>query len=201
MKEKKVFLWVGTIVVFLAGIVYANRATSPKRGVNAAGIPSASRETAKEFTLRSINGGKEVSLSEYRGKVVLVNFWATWCGPCRTEIPGLIAMQQKYAGRGFTILGLAMDDEEESVVSPWVANERFSVTGERVAMNYPILIGTSEVAESFGGLLGFPTSVLISKDGKIVKRVTGIIREDEMLDLIDKELSGADGSWRRGPRR
>ena len=61
-------------------------------------------------------------------------------------------------------------------------------------MNYPILIGTSEVAERFGGLLGFPTSMLISKDGKIVKRVTGIIREDEMLDLMDKELSGAGGS-------
>jgi thiol-disulfide isomerase/thioredoxin len=194
MKTKKAFLWVGTIAVLLVGVVYANRATSPKRGVNAAGKANALRETAKEFTLRSINGGKQVSLADYHGKVVLVNFWATWCGPCRTEIPWLITMQQKYAGRGFTVLGLAMDDEEESVVSPYVANERFSVNGERVAMNYPILIGTSEVAETFGGLLGFPTSVLISKDGKIVKRVTGIIREDEMLDLIDKELSGAGGS-------
>jgi thiol-disulfide isomerase/thioredoxin len=194
MKTKKAFLWVGTIAVLLVGVVYANRATSPKRGVNAAGKANALRETAKEFTLRSINGGKQVSLADYHGKVVLVNFWATWCGPCRTEIPWLITMQQKSAGRGFTVLGLAMDDEEESVVSPYVANERFSVNGERVAMNYPILIGTSEVAETFGGLLGFPTSVLISKDGKIVKRVTGIIREDEMLDLIDKELSGAGGS-------
>jgi thiol-disulfide isomerase/thioredoxin len=194
MKTKKAFLWVGTIAVLLVGVVYANRATSPKRGVNAAGKANALRETAKEFTLRSINGGKQVSLADYHGKVVLVNFWATWCGPCRTEIPWLITMQQKYAGRGFTVLGLAMDDEEESVVSPYVANERFSENGERVAMNYPILIGTSEVAETFGGLLGFPTSVLISKDGKIVKRVTGIIREDEMLDLIDKELSGAGGS-------
>jgi thiol-disulfide isomerase/thioredoxin len=193
MKGKKLFLWVGTIAVVGIGVVYANHATSPKRAVNAAGKANASRETAKEFTLRSIDG-KQVSLSDYRGKVVLVNFWATWCGPCRTEIPWLIGMQQKYAGQGFTILGLAMDDEEESVVSPYVANERFSVNGERVAMNYPILIGTSEVAESFGGLLGFPTSVLISKDGKIVKRVTGIIREDEMLQLIDKELSGAGGS-------
>ncbi len=103
-------------------------------------------------------------------------------------------MQQKYEGHRFTVLGLAMDDEEESVVTPWVAKERFSVNGERIAMNYPILIGTSDVAESFGGLLGFPTSVLISKDGKIVKRVTGIIREDEMLQLVDRELSSAGGS-------
>jgi thiol-disulfide isomerase/thioredoxin len=188
MKGTKLFLWVGAIALVVVGVVYANHATSLKRAVNAARA-NASQETAKEFTLRSIDG-KQVSLADYRGKVVLVNFWATWCGPCRTEIPWLIGMQQKYAGQGFTILGLAMDDEEESVVSPWVAKERFTVNGERVAMNYPILIGTSEVAESFGGLLGFPTSVLISKDGKIVKRVTGIIREDEMLQLIGKELSG-----------
>lgn len=193
MNGKKLLLWIGTIAVVGVGVVYANHATSLKPAANAPAMVSSSREPAKEFTLKSIDG-KQISLSDYRGKVVLVNFWATWCGPCRTEIPWLIGIQQKYAGQGFTIFGLAMDDEEESVVSPWVAKERFSVNGESVAMNYPILIGSSEVAESFGGLLGFPTSVLISKDGKIVKRVTGIIREDEILQLIDKELSVGGGS-------
>jgi thiol-disulfide isomerase/thioredoxin len=193
MKGKKLLLWVGSMAVVGIVILCADRATSHQRATEASGKTDIPREIAKEFKLRSIDG-KQVSLWEYRGKVVLVNFWATWCGPCRTEIPWLIAMQQKYEGQRFTILGLAMDDEEESVVTPWVAKERFSVNGERIAMNYPILIGTSEVADSFGGLLGFPTSVLISKDGKIVKRVTGIIREDEMRQLVDRELSSTGGS-------
>lgn len=125
---------------------------------------------------------------------MLVNFSATWCGPCRVEIPWLIAMQQKYGPQGFTVLGLAMDDEEEAVVSPFVAKERFTVSGKQLPMNYPILIGTSDVADKFGGLLGFPTSILVSKDGKVITHTTGIIREEEISKLVESELSANGGS-------
>jgi glutathione peroxidase-family protein len=104
------------------------------------------------------------------------------------EITWLIGMQQKYGPRGFTVVGLAMDDEEEAVVVPFVSKEKFSVNGQQLTMNYPILIGTAEVADKFGGLLGFPTSVLISKDGKVVTTITGIIDEDAMSKKIESEL-------------
>jgi len=120
---------------------------------------------------------------------VLVNFWATWCEPCRVEIPWLIEMQQKYGAKGFTVLGIAMDDEGRSVVAPFVQKERFEVAGgDKAQMNYPIVIGNDAAADKFGGLFGYPTSVLIDKDGKQIKRITGIISEDEISKLIEAQL-------------
>jgi thiol-disulfide isomerase/thioredoxin len=128
-------------------------------------------------------------LSQMKGKVVLVNFWATWCEPCRVEIPWLIEMQQKYGAKGFTVLGIAMDDEGRSVVAPFVQKERFEVAGgDKAQMNYPIVIGNDAAADKFGGLFGYPTSVLIDKDGKQIKRITGIISEDEISKLIEAQL-------------
>jgi cytochrome c biogenesis protein CcmG/thiol:disulfide interchange protein DsbE len=143
---------------------------------------------APEVTLKDLDG-KEVSLSQMKGKVVLVNFWATWCEPCRVEIPWLIEMQQKYGAKGFTVLGIAMDDEGRSVVAPFVQKERFEVAGgDKAQMNYPIVIGNDAAADKFGGLFGYPTSVLIDKDGKQIKRITGIISEDEISKLIEAQL-------------
>lgn len=125
------------------------------------------------------------AMDAYKGKVVLVNFWATWCEPCRVEIPWLIEFQQKYSDRGFTILGVAMDEEGNSAVAPYVENERFTVQGKPQAMNYPIFLGNDEVAEKFGGIIGYPTSVLITRDGRQVKRITGLIPHDEMAKTIE----------------
>ena len=123
-----------------------------------------------------------------KGKVVVVNFWATWCEPCQIEIPWLIEMQQKYGPRGFVILGIATDDDGKSVVAPFVAKERFDVNGKKESMSYKILIGNEDAADKFGGLFGYPTSILISKDGKQIKRITGIISPDEMTKLIESQL-------------
>jgi glutathione peroxidase-family protein len=97
-------------------------------------------------------------------------------------------MQQKYAAKGFTVLGIAMDEEGASVVTPWVQKERFDVNGVKSQMNYPIVIGNDAAADKFGGLLGYPTSMLITRDGKIVKRITGIINEEEISKSIESQL-------------
>jgi thiol-disulfide isomerase/thioredoxin len=119
--------------------------------------------------------GNSVTLASFKGKVVLVNFWATWCDPCRAEIPELIDLQQKYAQKGFTVLGIAMDDDGAKVVQPFVGKTTFDVNGHPTLMNYPIVIGNDEIADKFGGLIGFPTSILITRDGKIAKRFLGAV--------------------------
>jgi thiol-disulfide isomerase/thioredoxin len=128
--------------------------------------------------------GNDVSLGSLKGKVVLVNFWATWCEPCRTEIPWMIEFQQKYAGKGFTMLGVAMDDEGKAAVNPFIQKAQFDVNGHPSRMDYPIVLGNDDLASKFGGLIGLPTSVMISRDGKIEKRYIGLVNHDS----IEKEI-------------
>ena len=186
---------VGLILVTLAGIVafafFANRATrlpvtravNTKQEVKSTGYP--------DFSLKDL-GDHEVSLSEFKGRVVLVNFWATWCGPCRIEIPWLIELQDKYRSRGFTVLGVAMDEDGKSAVAPFVQRERFKVHGTPQSMNYPIVLGNDAAADKFGGLVGFPTSVLISRDGRVVKRVDGLVSYDEIDKAIQSQLEASE---------
>ena len=193
---QKTLLVFGTVLALIVGTYFADKATRVKAkasdtvmkaddpgkpDANAAGLP------APALTLKDLDGNN-VSLSDYKGKVVLVNFWATWCEPCRVEIPWLIEMQHKYGPKGFVLLGIALDEEGKSVVAPFVAKERFDVNGQNLPMDYKILIGNDDAADKFGGLFGYPTSVLISKDGKQIKRVTGMISEDEMNKVIESQL-------------
>ncbi len=182
---------IGLILAMLIGIVaftlLANRATRipVTRAVN---TNQENRPTVSpDFTLKDLED-HDVSLSQFKGKVVLVNFWATWCGPCRIEIPWLVELQNKYAARGFTVLGVAMDEEGKSAVAPFVQKERFKVGGTSQSMNYPIVLGNDATADKFGGLVGFPTSVLISKEGRVVKRVDGLVSYDEIDKTIQSQL-------------
>jgi glutathione peroxidase-family protein len=97
-------------------------------------------------------------------------------------------MQKKYADKGFTVLGVAMDEEGKSVVAPFVAREHFDVSGQQLPMSYPIVLGTDAIADKFGGLLGYPTSILISRNGKQVKRITGLISSEEISHAIESQL-------------
>ena len=102
-----------------------------------------------------------------------LNFWATWCGPCHDEIPSFIALLNKYASKGFTVVGIAMDEEGKSVVAPFVSKELYDVHGEKLHINYPILLGSDEASDKFGGILGYPTSFLISRNGQVLVKFQG----------------------------
>jgi thiol-disulfide isomerase/thioredoxin len=131
------------------------------------------KPTEPDVTFKDLDG-KDVTLASLKGKVVIVNFWATWCDPCREEIPWLIEFQQKYADKGFTFVGVATDEEGKSVVQPFVQTTNFNVNGHPTLMNYPIVLGGDDIEAKFGGLLGLPTSIVISRDGKIQKKYIGI---------------------------
>ena len=187
---KTALIVIGSLAVIVAGAFYADKATrlSTKNAAMKVGTVKADAGApAPELSLKGLDG-KDISLAQYKGKVVLVNFWATWCEPCRFEIPWLIEMQQKYGAKGFTVLGVAMDDEGRSVVAPFVDKERFDVNGNKSQMNYPIVIGNDAAADKFGGLLGYPTSVLIDRDGKQIKRITGLISYEEISKTIESQL-------------
>lgn len=183
---KRIGFILATLMAVVAFALFANRATripSARAAKTTQDNPTAS----PDFTLKDLDE-HDVSLRQFKGKVVLVNFWATWCGPCRIEIPWLVELQDKYAARGFTVLGVAMDEEGESAVAPFVQKERFKVGGTSRSINYPIVLGDDATADKFGGLLGFPTSVLISKDGRVIKRVDGLVSYDEIDKAIQSLL-------------
>ncbi len=181
---------IGLILVTLTGIVafafLANRATRIP-AARATRTNQVNKPAPLDFTLKDLND-YDVSLVQFTGKVVLVNFWATWCIPCRIEIPWLMELQDKYSARGFTVLGVAMDDEGKSVVAPFVQNERFKVGEKRRTMNYPVLIGNDATTQKFGGLMGFPTSILISRDGRIIRRFDGLLSYDETNICIQSQI-------------
>jgi cytochrome c biogenesis protein CcmG/thiol:disulfide interchange protein DsbE len=191
MGQMKKVLLILITVMFLIGVTWKlDKATRVKVKIPATGAsrPDAGVGTlAPEVTFKDLDG-KDVPLNSYRGQVVLVNFWATWCDPCYIEIPWLIEMQQKYGTRGFTVLGIAMDEEGKSAVVPFLAKERFNVNGQKLPMNYPIVLGNDDIATKFGGLLGYPTTFLISKDGKEIKKIQGLISYEEMTKAIESQL-------------
>lgn len=187
---KKIVIILLTVAVLIGLTIYADRVTRVhgKIGVDTSAQTSdAGAKPAPDLKLKDLEG-KDVSLADLKGKVVFVNFWATWCDPCRIEIPWLIEMQAKYAPRGFTVVGVAMDDEGKSAVAPFVAKERFDVNGQQLPMSYPIWLGTDEAADKFGGILGYPTSFLISRDGKQVEKFEGLKSQDELEKAIEAQL-------------
>ncbi len=174
-----------TVIVFLAYFAGRGARTSDARAEKRSQTSAASG--VPDFTLKDLEGHDE-SLGQFKGKVVLVNFWATWCAPCRIEIPWLMDLQEKYAPQGFTVLGIAMDEEGKSAVVPFVQKERFKLGTTSQPMNYPILIGNEDAAEKFGGLVGLPTTVLISRDGRQVKRIDGLLTYEQMDKTIQSLL-------------
>lgn len=143
-------------------------------------LPEKDRKPAPDFSLPAANG-KTVKLSDFKGKVVLLNFWATWCGPCKLEIPWFEDFQTTYKDKPFTVIGVSMDDGGWKDVKPYVVSAK---------MNYPVVLGNDKMADSFGGVDAMPTTLIIDRKGNIAATHTGLVGKDvyqkEILDLMGK---------------
>lgn len=129
---------------------------------------------APDFSLPQLDG-QQLRLSSYRGKIVLLDFWATWCVPCREEIPHFIQLQEKYGNNGLQIIGVSMDDGPDPVKEFY----------QQFHMNYPVVMGTAKIGELYGGVLGLPIAFVIDDTGRITVKHVGATK----VDVIEKEVA------------
>jgi thiol-disulfide isomerase/thioredoxin len=132
------------------------------------------RTPAPEWQLNGLNG-KTVKFSDFRGNVVILDFWATWCAPCRVEIPHFVELQKQYGAKGLTIIGVSLDEQGPEVVKKFV---------KQFGVNYPIVMGNRKVVEDYGGVVAVPTTFVIDREGRIVSRHMGY--DDK--EIFEKEI-------------
>lgn len=185
--ERNLHLVVIAVVLLVVGAVYLNRSknsSSSDLATNDAGIPAAAAVSstpsdgtpAPDFALKTTDG-KVIKLSDFRGKVVIVDFWATWCPPCRAEIPDFIKLYSNYKDKGFQMLGISLDQGGLNDVIPFM---------KKYGINYPIMLGNDEVVAAYGGIRGIPTTFVIDKKGNVRAAFEGYRPASVFESLVQK---------------
>ena len=160
-----------TALAALVGCVGTTKAVSPVK-------PESQRKKAPEFTLKDSNG-QLVKLSDFKGKVVVLNFWATWCGPCKIEIPWFIDFETRLKDQGFAVLGIAMDDDGWDAVKPYITAKK---------VNYRVMMGDDSIANLYGGVESLPTTFILDREGRIARTHVGLVSKSEYENDIQELL-------------
>lgn len=176
MKRDPVILIVIAVVIslMLAFGIQKTRHTSVQTGAG-----QLQGQPAPDFSLAALDG-KTLKLSDFKGKAVLLNFWATWCEPCKIEMPWFVELQKKYGAQGLQVVGVAMDDSGTKEISDFA---------RKMSVNYPIVIGKESVGNQYGGIPYLPSTFYIDREGKVVDRVFGLVSRSEIETDIQKALS------------
>jgi thiol-disulfide isomerase/thioredoxin len=174
------------VAIVAAGMLYFGFHTARRSGTDHAPGVLGYGTPAPNFTLEALDG-RNLSLTDLKGKAVLVNFWATWCGPCKIETPWLVELQNEYGSQGLQVVGVAMDDSGKDEI------EKFA---KDMGVNYPVLLGKEAVGDAYGGVPALPESFFVSRDGKIVDRIIGLKGRAEIEDAVKKALTSRVGTVR-----
>ena len=171
-----------SIVVLVVAVTVALILVARFRGSHrpsTAALLSVHTQIAPDFVLESLDG-KTVHLSDFRGKAILLNFWATWCQPCKIEMPSFEQLQKQYGPEGLQVIGVAMDDARKEDIAKFAKN---------LGVDYPILLGKESVGNAYGGVQFLPATFYLGRDGKVVDKVFGLKGRDEIEGIIKKILA------------
>jgi len=181
-------VFVARLSLAVAAILLLATGCSSSRTAKVAVKDHKDRKKAPEFALKDANG-QTVHLSDYRGKVVLLDFWATWCGPCKIEIPWFQEFERQHKDKGFAVIGVAMDEEGWDVVKPFA---------KYIGINYRLVIGDDTIATLYGGVDAMPTTFLIDREGRIASVHVGLSGKRDFEDEIQALLRDSSTSVSAG---
>lgn len=173
--SRSFIIGIGVALGLILILLFVERSVRSSRQ---SGFTSASGKgrLAPDFVLPSLDG-KSVQFSDFRGKVVLLNFWATWCVPCKVEMPWFVELQKRYGTAGLQVVGIAMDDASQADLRKFTND---------LGVNYPILIGNDKVGDAYGGVQFLPFTLYIDREGRVVDKVFGLKTKNEVENEIKK---------------
>jgi peroxiredoxin len=168
------------ILIVVAMVISIMLVFGIQRVHRAGGVPPGKLQgkAAPDFSLPTTTG-QTMKLSDFQGKAVLLNFWATWCEPCKVEMPWFVELQKKYGPQGLQVVGVAMDDSSPKDIAAFA---------QKMGVNYPILLGKEEVGAQYGGIEYLPSTFYINRDGKVIEHAFGLVSRSEIEANIEKAL-------------
>src|SRR5579859_3203111 len=182
-KMKRNLAFIALVVVTITILLFTGQSLAHRFGMQAGklGAGDVTGAVAPDFELDLVDAkGKTIKLSDLKGKAVLLNFWATWCEPCKIEMPWLVELQDKYRKDGFESVGVAMDDSGQKEIAEFA---------RKMKVNYTVVIGSEKVADLYGGLDGLPTNFFLDRNGKVIDSFKGLRSESVIVDDIKKALA------------